>query len=60
MTAAVRLEVCAVRERDLDLEENVSVAGDRLGDVLEAQVARAVEAQRPHGAKTTFKASRRR
>ena len=60
MTAAVRLEVGAVGQRDLDLEENVSVAGDRLGDVLEAEVAGAVEAQCPHGAKTTLRASRRR
>ena len=60
MTAAVRLEVCAVRERDFHLEEDVSVPGDGLGDVLEAKVAGPVEPECPHGTKTTLRASRRR
>ena len=54
--APVGLQVGAVRERDLDLDENV--AGTRLGarNFLEPQVAGAVEAQRSHGVKTTFSA----
>ena len=58
MAAAERLRVGAVRERDLDLDEDVSPAGLRLRRVLEAQVARPVEEECLHGRKTTFKASR--
>ncbi len=45
MPAPVRLQVGAVGERDLDLHEHVARAGPRVGDVLEAQVAGAVEAR---------------
>jgi hypothetical protein len=60
VTPVVRLRVGAVGECDLDLDEHV--AGSRLGtgDVLEPDVARPVEDQRPHGVKTTFRASPRR
>ena len=60
MPAAVGLEVGAVGERDLDLEEDVSLAGHGVGHVLEPQVAGRMEPERPHGVKTTFSASRRR
>ena len=48
MPAPICLQVGAVRERDLHLEEHVSVARNWLGDVLEPQVAGRVEDQRPH------------
>ena len=60
VAAPVRLEVGAVGQRDLDLEEDLAVAGHRVRDVLEPEVARAVQDQRPHVVKTTFVASRRR
>src|SRR4029079_2667850 len=60
VAAPVRLEVGAVGQRDLDLEEDLTVAGHRIRDVLEPEVARAVQDQRPHVVKTTFVASRRR
>jgi len=37
-----------MRERDLDLEQHVSLTGRWLRDVLEPQVAGRVEDQRPH------------
>ena len=36
VAAAVRLEVCAVRERDLDLEKDFALGGSRVGHLLEA------------------------
>lgn len=60
MATPVRLEVRAVRERDLDLEQNLAVGGGWLRDVLQSKVTGAVEAKRSHGVKTTFSASRRR
>ena len=58
MAAAESLRVGAVRERDLDLDENVARPGLRLGHLFEAQVARPVEEECLHGRKTTFSASR--
>jgi hypothetical protein len=60
MPAAVRLEVGPVGQRDLDLQQDVSFSGNRVRDVLEPEVAGAVQDQRPHETKTTFAASRRR
>ncbi len=60
MPSAVRLQVGAVRERDLDLQEHVRVRPRWFRDVLEAEIPGPVEPQRPHGVKTTFSASRRR
>ena len=60
MAAAVRLQVGPVRERDLDLDEHVAGAGLGAGNVLEPEVARAVEDERSHGVKTTFRARRSR
>ena len=56
MAAPERLQVGAVGERDLDLDEHV--ARPRLGvrHLLEPQVAGAVEAERPHGVNTTLSA----
>ena len=45
MAAAERLQVGAVGERDLDLDEHVARRRARVGDVLEAEVAGAVEAR---------------
>ena len=56
MAAPERLQVGAVGERHLDLHEHVARAGPRVGHVLEAEVAGAVEARRPHGTNTTFSA----
>ena len=50
------LQVGAVGERDLDLHEHVAGAGLGGGDVLQPEVAGPVEAERPHGVKTTFSA----
>ncbi len=58
MAAAEGLRVGAVRERDLDLDEDVARPGLRLGHLFEAQVARPVEEECLHGRKTTFSASR--
>src|SRR5438445_4073136 len=60
MAAPERLQVGAVRQRDLDAYEDVAVAGLRARDVLDAYVTRGVEARRPHGVNTTLSASRRR
>ena len=60
MTATVGLHVGSVRERYLDLEEDVALAGNRVGHLVEPQVAGCMQAERPHGVKTTFRASRRR
>ena len=60
MAAPERLEVGAVRQRDLDLHEHVPGSGLRIRNFLEAQVAGAVEDQGPHSVKTTFTASPRR
>ena len=56
MAAPEGLEVGAVREGDLDLDEHVAGSRLRVRHVLQPQVARAVEAQRPHGVKTTLSA----
>ena len=56
MAAPERLQVGAVGERDLDLDEHVAGAGLRVRHVLEPEIARAVEAERPHGVKTTLSA----
>ena len=60
MAAPVRLQVGAVGERDLDLDEHV--ARPRLGTrhLLDPQVAGRVEQRRLHGVKTTLSASPRR
>ena len=50
MSAAVRLEIGAVGQRDLDLKQDVSLGGNRVRDLLEPKVARAVEDQRAHDA----------
>ena len=57
MPAAERLEVGAVRQRDLDAHEHVARACDGIGDLVDPDVAGAVPAQRPHGVKTTFSAA---
>ena len=56
MPAAEGLQVGAVGEGDLDLDEHVAGAGLRLRHVFEPEIARPVEAQRPHGVKTTLSA----
>ena len=56
MAAAERLQVGAVGERDLDLDEHVARAGLGARHVLQPQVAGPVEAQRLHGVKTTLSA----
>ena len=56
MPAAECLQVGAVREGDLDLDEHVAGPGLRLWHVLEPEIARPVEAQRSHGVKTTLSA----
>ena len=61
VSAAVGLEIGAVGQRDLDLEEDVAVARNRVGRRPRAEGRRAHGAdERPHGVKTTFSASRRR
>ena len=60
MAAVEGLRVGAVRERDLDLDEDVVRPGLRLWNLFEAQVARPVEEECLHGRKTTFSASRLR
>ena len=57
MAAVERLGIGAVRERDLDLDEDVAGPRHRVGNVLELHVARPVEDQCLHGVKTTFNAS---
>ena len=56
MAAPERLQVGAVGERDLDLDEHVARPRLRVRHVLEPQVAGAVEAERPHGVNTTLSA----
>jgi hypothetical protein len=56
--AAEGFRVGAVRERDLDLDEDVSGLGLWLRDLLEAQVVGPVEEEGFHGRKTTFSACR--
>jgi hypothetical protein len=56
--AAEGFRVGAVRERDLDLHEDVSGTGLRVRDLLDAQVAGPVEEEGFHGRKTTFSACR--
>ena len=60
MAPPVRLQVGAVRERDLDLDEHLS--RPRLGpwNLLDPQIARRVEQRRLHGVNTTLSASPRR
>ena len=49
MAAPERLQVGAVGERDLDLDEHVALGGGSGSrHVLEPQVARPVEDERPH------------
>jgi hypothetical protein len=48
MSTAIGLEVGPVRECDLDLEQNLALARIRVGNVLEPEIARAVQDQRPH------------
>ena len=57
MPAPERLQVGAVGEGDLDLDENVAWAGARIGHFLDADVPGAVEDQRPHGVKTILSTS---
>ena len=57
---AVCLEIGPIGERDLDLQQHIALAGCRVGHVLQAEVAGAVQPKRPHGVKTTLRASRRR
>ena len=56
MSAPEGLEVGSVRERDLDLDENVAGTWLRPRHFLEPQVAGAVEPKRSHGVKTTLRA----
>ena len=60
MSAAERLEVGAVGERDLDLDEDVArpCLGPR--HLLDAKVARRVQERRPHGTNATLRTSPRR
>src|SRR6478672_11976349 len=58
MAAPIRLQVGAVGERELDLHEHIAAPRLRIGDVLDAQVAGAVEARRLHGVNTTLSARR--
>src|SRR5436309_15865135 len=48
MAAPEGLQIGSVRERDLDLDEHVALRGLGLLHLLQAQVARPVEAERPH------------
>src|SRR5581483_3192395 len=48
VAARVRLRVGSVRQRDLDLHEDVALARLRPRNVLEPDVTGAVEDQRPH------------
>jgi hypothetical protein len=59
MPAPERLQVGSVGERGLDADEDVARPGLGIRHLLEPQVARPVEDQRPHGTKTTLSASRR-
>jgi hypothetical protein len=56
MTALERLGIRSIGERNLDLDDGVARAGLRVRHLFEAQVARSVEAQSPHGVKTTLTA----
>ena len=56
MPAAVRLQIRAVGQRDLDLHEHLAGPGLGLRHVLDAQVARRVQPRRLHGVNTTFSA----
>ena len=60
VAAAERLQVGAVGERHLDLDEHVTRSGLRLRHLLDPQIAGGVEARSLHGLKTTFSASPRR
>src|SRR5207253_428177 len=60
MAPAERLQIGAVRERDLDLHEHVALAGHWIRHLLDAEISGRVEARRPHGTKTTFNTARRR
>ena len=57
MAAAIRLQIRAVGQGDLDLHEHVARARLRQGHVLDAQVARRVQPCRLHGVNTTFSAA---
>jgi hypothetical protein len=57
MPTPERLQVGAVGERDLDLDEHVARSRLRIRDLLDAYVSRRMEAGRPHGVKTTLSAS---
>ena len=54
MAAPERLHVGAVRQRHLDPDEHVAGARLRVRHLLDADVAGAVPAQRPHGTNTTL------
>ena len=56
MAAAERLQVGAVGQGDLDLDEHVAGSRLRARHVLEAEIARTVEAKRPHVVNTTLSA----
>lgn len=57
MPAAVRLDVGAVRQGDLHLDEHVARAGLWTRYLLDTQIVRAVKQQRSHGSKTTLSAA---
>ena len=57
MPAPERLGVGPVRERNLDLHEDVPRLRLGLRNLLDPDVARAVVEEGPHGVKTTFSAS---
>ena len=60
VAAAIGLQVGPVREGDLDLEYDVSLVRCGVVDLLQPEVAGAVQPEGSHGVKTTFSASRRR
>ena len=57
MAAPERLRVGPVRERDLDLDEDLARPRLRARNLLDTEVAGSVVEERPHGVKTTFTAS---
>jgi len=60
MTAAIALRVRGAGQGGLDAQDDLAAARLRLGDVLDAHVARRPVARRNHGANTTLSASRLR
>ena len=57
MTAAERLQIGSVGQRNLDLHEHLARAGLGLRYILDAQVAGRVETRGLHGVNTTFSAA---